>query len=102
MTAAVASGDTIRLWGTFRQFPAIGETIGALADPTSPYTKVYDSNKTLLTGATPTKWSTGIYYLDYTTDATKEEEYIYEFAGTLESKIDLNRARFSTKFVDNF
>lgn len=77
-------GDTLLLKCSFYSWA------GTLADPTSVTLNIYDVSRTkLVTAATPTKLSTGVYYYYYTPSV--EGRQTVEFSGTLATNTTLVR-----------
>lgn len=86
-------GDTVRLQVHFKTFT------GVSVDPDGISLTIYDNAKNVLETipiSNENKESTGKYFYDYT--ASELNEFIFEFAGSYNSKPILSRGRVEVKF----
>lgn len=89
----ILTGDTIRLKASFYSFA------GVLADPDVVTVKVYSHiGQQVLTTATATKDSTGVYHYDYTIPV-ESGDLVYEFSGTMDGTVSLGRAKIEKQWV---
>ncbi|MCC3645825.1 hypothetical protein JGK52_03885 [Cytobacillus oceanisediminis] len=88
-------GDTIQLRVNFKSFK------GNLIDPDNVKLTIYKSDKTQIEQIAITdsdKESVGVYFYDYT-PASELNEFIFEFAGSYNSKPILARGKVELKFI---
>ena len=89
----IFTGDTIRLDVLFYSFA------GALADPDTVTVKIYAHiGQQLLTTATASKTSTGVYYYYYTVP-TENGKLVYEFSGTMDGTPTLVRGIIESTWI---
>lgn len=87
-------GDTVRLKCHFKTFT------GQLIDPTDVKLTIYNSKKEQIEQFMlddSNKENVGVYFYDYT-PASELNEFIFEFAGSYNSKPILSRGRVEIKF----
>ncbi|MGE6259218.1 hypothetical protein ACQKCU_15150 [Heyndrickxia sporothermodurans] len=87
-------GDTIRLKCHFRTFD------NKSVDPSDVKLTIYNKDKAQVEQIPLTdsdKESVGVYFYDYT-PASKLDEFIFEFAGSVNSKPILSRGKVQIKF----
>lgn len=63
-TQGLIAGTTERIWREYRNI------LGATADPSYPHVNIYSPAGILYASATPTKYSVGLYYYDFTVNST--------------------------------
>ncbi|MGV3266205.1 hypothetical protein [Cytobacillus pseudoceanisediminis] len=88
-------GDTIQLRVNFKSLK------GNLIDPDNVKLTIYKSDKTQIEQIAITdsdKESVGVYFYDYT-PASELNEFIFEFAGSYNSKPILARGKVELKFI---
>ncbi|EHL78975.1 hypothetical protein [Bacillus smithii] len=88
-------GDTVRLKCHFKTFD------GQLIDPTDVKLTIYKSDKTVIEQIQlddTNKENVGVFYYDYT-PASELDEFIFEFAGSVNNKPILQREKVKIQFT---
>jgi hypothetical protein len=87
-------GDTVRLKCHFKAFD------GQLIDPTDVKLTIYKSDETVIEQIhldDTNKENVGVYFYDYT-PASELDEFIFEFAGSVNNKPILSREKVKIQF----
>lgn len=89
----IYKGDTVRLQCHFKTFE------GQSVNPDNVTLTIYDSQENKIEQFTDTNNSKlGVYFYDYA-PASELNEFIFEFAGSVNNKPILSRGRVETKFI---